>query len=330
MIDSRPPEDPADIERQQNSQQQSSRRWMLLSIALTMLGMALVDHLLAPPGMALSHISLSMGGIALVAYLLVRSGRRQWASPLVVMGVLVLTAWAVVGHGSVRSASAFAFLFAVVMAGTYLSLRALLATTVTGVLLLAGLTWAEAAGQLLPAGMQADLRYWLMGSVIMVLIGTQLYHTRKVTEAAYLRHLAQVEDRLRLEHERDRSNRRFQRIFQLNPTALMVQAAGSRAVVEVNPAFERRFGYAAGQVVGQPAAQLWADPAQWQAHCETLFEHGRTDWQPVRWHSAGGQAVDVLVCSELNEDSAGLLVLTSVVDNPVAPGAGSVSRSTPS
>lgn len=330
MIDSRPPEDPADVERQQDSHQHSSRRRVLLSITLTMLGTALVDHLLAPPGMALSHIALSMGGIALIAYLLVRSDRRPWASPLVVVGVLVLTAWAVVSHGSVRSASAFAFLFAVVMAGTYLSLRSLLATTVAGVLLLAGLTWAEATGHLPPAGMQADLRYWLMGSVIMVLIGTQLYLTRKATEAVYLRHLAQVEDRLRLEHERDRSQRRFQRIFQLNPTPLLVQAAGSRAVLEVNPAFERRFGYAAGQVVGQPAARLWADPAQWQAHCQALFEHGRTDWQPAHWLSAGRQALDVLVCSELNEDSAGLLILTSVVDHPVGADAGPVSRSTTS
>jgi PAS domain S-box-containing protein len=330
MIDSRPLEDPADIERSQHSHQHSSRRWVLLSIALMMLGMALAEHLLAPPGKSLSHIALSMGGIALIAYLLVRSDHRQWASPLVVMGVLVLTAWAVVSQGSVRSASAFAFLFAVVLAGTYLNLRALLATTVAGVLLLAGLTWAEVAGHLPPAGTQVDLRYWLMGSVIMVLIGAQLYHTRKATEEVYLRHLAQVEDRLRLEHERDRSQRRFQRIFQLNPTALLVQAASSRAVLEVNPAFERRFGHPAAQVVGQPADRLWADPAQWQAHCQVLFEHGRTDWQPARWLGADGQPQDVLVCSELNEDSAGLLILTSVVDSPVAPGAGLVSRSTTS
>ncbi len=328
MIDSRPPEDPSDIERQQNSHQHSSRRWVLLSIALMMLGMALVDHLLAPPGHSLSHISLSMGVVALLSLLLVRSGRNEWAIPLVVMGLLVVTSWAVASHGSVRSASAFAFLCAVVMAGIYLSVRAMLATTVAGVLLLAGLTWAEAAGQLPPASMQADLRYWLMGSVIMVLIGAQLYHSRKATEAVYLRHLAQVEDRLRLEHERDRSHRRFQRIFQLNPTALLVQAAGTRAVLEVNPAFERRFGHAAAQVVGLPAARLWADPAQWQAHSQVLFEHGRTDWQPVRWLGADGQPQDVLVSSELNEDSSGLLILTSVVDGAVAPGERPVSQPT--
>ncbi len=330
MIDSRPPEDPADIERSQNSHQHSSLRWVLLSIALMMLGMALVDHLLAPPGESRSYISLSMGCVALLSYLLVRSGRGQWESPLMVTGVLVVTTWAVYSYGSVRAASAFAFLGAVVMAGTYLSLRALLATTVAGVLLLAGLTWAEGAGHLPPAGMQADLRYWLMGSVIMVLIGAQLYHTRKATEEVYLRHLAQVEDRLRLEHERDRSLRRFQRIFQLNPMALLVQAASSRAVVEVNPAFERQFGYPAGQIAGQPTAGLWADPTQWQAHCQALFEKGRTDWQPARWRCADGQAVDVLVCSELNEDSTGLLILTSVVDGPEALGAGPAGRATAS
>lgn len=318
MMDSRPPEDPADIERSQHRRQYRSLRWVLLSLALMMLGMALVDVLMAPPGESRAFISLSMGCVALMSYLLVKADHRKWESPLMVVGVLVVTAWAVYSFGSVRSASAFAFLGAVVMAGTYLTLRALMFTTLAGSLILGGLTWAEATGHLPSAVMQPDLRYWLMGSVIISLIGAQLYFTRKATEDVYLRHLGQVEDRLRLEHERDRSLRRFQRIFQLNPTALLVQAASTRAVVEVNPAFERRFGYTADRLVGQAVASLWADPDQWQAHSQELFEHGRTDWQPARWRCADGQTANVLVCSELNEDSAGLLILTSVIDAPMS------------
>lgn len=55
-----------------------------------------------------------------------------------VTGVLVFTAWAVHSYGSVRAASTLALLGAVVMTGTYLSLRALWATTGAGVLILGG------------------------------------------------------------------------------------------------------------------------------------------------------------------------------------------------
>lgn len=314
MLDSLPLEDPSEIERSQLQQQNRNLRWVLLILALFMLGMAVVDHVLAPAGDSRAYISLSMGGVALMAYLALRDGRRRWEGALVVTGVLVVAAWSVYSYGSVRSASGFAFQGAVVMAGTYLGLRALLATTAASVVILGGLTWAEASGHLPSAGMQPDLRYWLMGSAILLLIGLQLYQTRRTTDEVYLRRLSQMEDRLRLEHERDRSLRRFRRIFQLNPTALAVQAANTQAVVEVNPAFERCFGYPGAQVEGLRAETFWADAQQWQEHRRVLFEKGHTGWQQAWWRHADGHSVDVMVCSELNEDPGGLLILTTVVD----------------
>jgi PAS domain S-box-containing protein len=315
MHDSRPLEDPADIRKDQRQRSRRSARWVMVVIALLMMGMALVDHLLAPPGDSRSFISLSMGGLALI-YLLLQSRPRKWEGTLMVVGVLVFTAWAVHSYGSVRSASTLALLGAVVMAGTYLSLRALWATTVSGLLILGALTWAEAGGHLVKPGLAPDLRYWLMGSVIMGVIGALLHHTRKTTDEAYLRQLNQMEERLRLEHERDRSQRRFQRIFRLNPTALMIQFAGTRTVLEVNPAFERGFGYPGDQLMGQPAGLLWADDVSWQTHSKRLFEQGRTGWQPAVWRRSDGEVVEVLVSSELTEDSGGLLILTTVLDAP--------------
>lgn len=315
MHDSRPLEDPAEIRKDQRQRSRRSARWVMVIIALLMMGMALVDHLLAPPGDSRSFISFSMGGLALI-YLLLQSRPRQWEGTLMVVGVLVFTTWAVYSYGSVRSASTLALLGAVVIAGTYLSLRALWATTVSGLLILGALTWAEASGHLVKPGMAPDLRYWLMGSVIMGVIGALLHHTRKATDEAYLRQLNQMEERLRLEHERDRSQRRFQRIFRLNPTALMIQFAGTRTVLEVNPAFERGFGYPGEQLVGQPAGVLWADDPSWQAHCKRLFDQGRTGWQTADWRRSDGQVVEVLVSSELTEDTGGLLILTTVLDAP--------------
>lgn len=316
MHDSRPLEDPAEIRQGQRRRSRRSARWVMVVIALLMLGMALVDHLFAPPGESRSFISLSMGGVALLSYLSLQSRPRKWESSLMVVGVLVFTAWAVHSYGSVRAAATLALLGAVVMAGTYLSLRALWATTGAGMLILGGLTWAEASGHLVTPGLAADLRFWLMGSVIVGVIGALLHHTRKATDEAYLRQLNQMEDRLRLEHERDQSQRRFQRIFRLNPTALMIQFAGSRTVLEVNPAFERGFGYLGDQLVGRSAGLVWAADPPWQAHCKRLFERGRTGWQPADWRRSDGQVVEVLVSSELTEDPGGLLILTTVVDRP--------------
>jgi PAS domain S-box-containing protein len=315
MHDSRPLEDPDEIRQGQRQSSQHSARWMMVVMTLLMLGMALADQLWAPPGASRSFNSLSMGGAVLLSYLMLRRRRPQWLTPLLAGGLLFIAA-EMYNDGSVRSAATLGLLGAVVMAGTHLGLRALWVTTAAGLLILGALTWAEAGGHLVKPGLAPDLRYWLMGSVSVGVIGVLLHHMRKETDEAYLRQLNQMEDRFRLEHERDQSLRRFQRIFRLNPTALMIQFAGTRTVLEVNPAFERGFGYRGDELVGEPAGRLWTDDASWQTHCRRLFEKGRTGWQQASWRRSDGQAIEVLVSSELTEDTGGLLILTTVVGAP--------------
>lgn len=314
MLDSRPMEDPVRIRQDQIRHRIRSLRWVILGIAGLMVAMAVVDHLLAPPGDSRAFISLSMGGVSLMLFLLFRAHGRWWGIPLLVVCVLASGAWASYSYGSVRAAAALALPGAVVLAGTYLNTRALAVTTLAALLLLAGLTWAEARGQLPAAGMLADARFWLMGSVIIVVIGALLYHLRRMTDEAHLRLLFQTEDRVRLEYERDRSLRRFRRIFELNPTALLIQAADTQTVLEINPAFERTLGWRGEQLAGQQATALWADEQQWREHASVLARQGCTEWQSARWLRADGQSADVLVFSELSEDHDGLVILTTVTD----------------
>jgi PAS domain S-box-containing protein len=322
VLDSRPLEDPSAVERNERRRRQRSLRWLLLSIAVMMTIQAVVDVLLAPPGDFRFVISLLMGGVALLAHQLLRAGRAQWVVPLLVTSSLVFTGLAMYSYGSVRAASSLALLGVVVLAGTYQRLPALLATTGASLLLLGALTWAEAAGRLTAPQMPADFRFWVMSSVVVVVIGALLRHTRQATDEAHLRRLNQMEDRLRLEHERDQSLRRFGRIFRLNPNALMVQRADTQAIVEVNPAFERNWGYPGDQVTGLKADFLWAEDQQWQAHSRLLFAQGCTDWRRVRWLRSDGQAVDAVVYSELNEDPGGPLILTTVAESAVAAAVG--------
>lgn len=314
MHDSRPLEDPSEIQQSQRRRRNRSLQWVLLGIVLLMVGMALVDHLLAPSGESRSFISLSMGGVALLFWLVLRARPRRGEGPLLVFSLLVFGAWAVFSYGSVRAASALAFLGAVVMAGTYLRLRWLVATALAAVLLLGALTWAETQGLMPKPGMAADLRFWLMGSAIIVVIGAQLLYMRRATDEAHVRRLNHMEDRMRLERERDQSLRRFRRIFDLNPTALMIQVANTQAVLEVNPAFVRLMGYASERLQGQSAGVLWADAQLWQAHRESLFAQGRTGWQRALWLRPDGRTFDATVCSELSEDQSGMLILTTVLD----------------
>jgi len=314
MHDSRPLEDPSAIQHSESRRRHRSLRWLLLSIALMMVAQAVVDVYLAPPGDTRYVISLLMGCVALLSYLLLRAHLGEWVIPLMVVSALLFTGWAMHSFGSVRAASVLALFGVVVLAGTYQRLPALLATTGASLLILGGLTWAEAAGHLVKPELAADFRFWVMGSVVMVVIGALLHHTRQATDEAHLRRLNQMEDRIRLEHERDLSIRRFGRIFQLNPNGLMIQLADTQAILEVNPAFERTFGYRGDQLVGQQTRCLWADEGERQAHARLLFAQGRTDWQRVRWSLSDGQAVDVMVYSELNEDPTGVLILTTVSD----------------
>ena len=314
VFESRPLEDPTEIRRNQRRLRRRSLRWVLLIIAVLMGGMALADHLLAPPGESRWFISLSMGGLALVFYRVLSSARRRWEIPLMVVSVLVFGAWAVVAYGSVRSASTLALLGVVVMAGTYLTQRLMLLTALCVLTILGGLTWVEAGGLLVRPTFAADMRFWLMGCVIFLVVGALLDHMRRATDEAQLQRLHQVEERLRLEEERDQSLRRFGRVFRLNPTALMIQFASSQSIMEVNPAFERSLGYSGDQLVGQQADAFWADAQQCREHHGVLFERGRTEWQRCPWRRSDGAVVDVMVYSELSEDPGGMLIMTTVTD----------------
>lgn len=314
MLDSIPLDDPGQIQQEARARLLRGERWAVASVVLTMLVMAVFEYLSPPPGRTGEWVAGTLATAALALWWTLRRPGHRWEGVLLVLAILFAGTLAAVHLGTVRSIATLAFLAAVVMAGTYLRLRALLATTVAGLVLLALLTWAEARGGLLPGAVMAvDLRFWSMGSGLLALTALVLMHARHVTEVAYLRRLGQIEDRLRLERERDQSLQRARRLFQINPTALVIQAAASQAVQAVNPAFERLLGYPADALTGQPMAGLWADALACQQHGRRLMERGRTGWEAVQWRHADGQVCSLAVSSEWLEDSGGALVLTTVM-----------------
>ncbi|MEM8560567.1 MAG: PAS domain S-box protein, partial [Bacteroidota bacterium] len=78
--------------------------------------------------------------------------------------------------------------------------------------------------------------------------------------------------RYQSEAARYRTEARFRRIAEATPDALVL-AAPDRTIVGVNPAFERLFGYAPDEVIGQTTQMLYAHPEDYE-------EQGRVRYHP--------------------------------------------------
>lgn len=316
MAETHPLDDPGEIRREHSERHDRGMGWLLLTVTVAMISMATVDHVAAPTGMSRAPISLTLGVVSFCAYLLFKFGKRRWIMSMLAVSVLAVTGWAVGSYGSVRAASTMGAFGVIVLAGTYLGRRGLLACTLGGAAMLGGLTWAEHNGHLPKADLLPDFRYWSMAAVLLVLTAVLLWHSRKAMEEAHYRRLSQMEDRLRLEQERDRSLRRFRHIFHMNPAPSMIQSATTLNILDVNSAFERCMGFAEANIVGNPVKALWVDQAQWLAHSDVLFEKGRSGWRQERWRHASGKDLSVMVFSEVIEDPKGLLVLTTIAQCP--------------
>jgi len=325
MLDTRPPENLWEIRRSHKSARNRSLQAVLLFVTGLMVTIAAVDVWRAPPGDSQAVISLSMALLALWSYRMLKHKSSRLVSLPLLIGILVLGGWAMYSYGSVRASSSLAMIVAVVLAAAFLGMRYVMVTLLTGVAMLGVLTWAEAGGRLNKALFAADVRYWLLASGIMAVVGALLYYMQGATDEANVQRLGQMEDRLRLEGERDQSLRRFRRIFRLNPTALMIQLASTGVVLEVNPAFERSLGYEADRFKGQMAGSLWVVDSERREHLRVLDEYGATGWQQARWLRADGQATNVWVYSEMSEDLGGLLIITTVAE--WFPGAAEASNS---
>lgn len=317
MFDSVPLDDPSEIPRAARLRLERDQLWLLASVLSLMLVMAVVDLLSAPPG-AIAFAAYCASAMAVLClWWVVRRRGYRWRASVLVLAVLVVGTLSAVLQGSVRAAPVFAYIAAVAIAGTYLRRWALMAAAAAGLLLLAALIRAEVLGWLPQADMAADGRFWSTNSGILFVMGVALVNARRVMEQAYLRRLGQIEERMRLEQERDQSGRRFRRLFHINPTALVIQIAASRTLTEVNPAFERLMGRPLDTVRGCSGGALWADKDAWDRHCRRLFAVGRTGWEQASWLQADGHSRRLWVSSELIEGADGMLVLTTAMDrNP--------------
>jgi PAS domain S-box-containing protein len=286
-----------------------------LVIGFTGLLVLLMELVLAAPG---QHEAWVAGGLTVVAwfcYGLTRAGRTRYVAHVIVAAVLGAAIFSAITYGSVRTAVGFLFMGSVVGAGIFLGRTALIVTTVASIGSLGALTWAEASGWLTHRpDFSVSLRVWITHSATVLACALTVHHSRLRTNRALRLQAQEFERRKATEQQRDRSLERFARIFRTSPSPMIAQSARTGSILDVNPAFERTYGYSRDQVLGRQEHFLWADPAQREIYLQQLYEQRHMDQFACQGRRADGQLFKALISSEMGTDREDKLIITTVTD----------------
>jgi PAS domain S-box-containing protein len=274
-----------------------------------------LELMLSTPGQQEVWIAALLCATAWICNFLVRRGHTRFVAHIIVSAVLVAAISSAITYGSVRTSVGFLFIGSVVGAGIFLGRTALVATTVASISSLGALTWAEANGLLAATpDFNVSLRVWITHAATILVAAFTVHHSRMGTNRAILLLARELELRKATELERDRSMERFARIFRTSPSPMVAQSARTRSILDVNPAFERTYGYTRDQVLGRQDDFLWADPSQREVYLKRLVSERRMDQFSCLARRADGSVFEATVSSEMGTDHEDRLVITTVSD----------------
>jgi len=109
------------------------------------------------------------------------------------------------------------------------------------------------------------------------------------------------------------SEDKFAKAFRTTPDTMVITDRASGVFIEVNPAFERQFGWSQSEATGRTSSELniWASPAERQRMLDALAKDGRLDSLEVELHHRDGRSSsNLLYGAECQIDGNPCLVLT--------------------
>lgn len=267
---------------------------------------------------ASAHLQLGVVAAAIIftglTYRLLLGGQHVLASHVLVFSMVACSAASIIAYGSARSAMVMGFAGAVVIAGMMLDKKALVMAVMVSAATLALLVWAEASGRLGKPDFGVDLVFWLIHVMLLVGIAACVYTSRQVVLRALRDQHADLQRREQAEDQLRQSEDRFSRIFRSSPAAIVVQSLEGGTVLDVNPAFERLYGYTREEFIGQTDAVLWDKAEARKSFRRLIAGVGRRVSLPQDGRTKDGRLIHVMVSTEIEGMGHGRIVVTTITD----------------
>ena len=248
------------------------------------------------------------------ALYLIHTKRTRYLAHGIIFAILIVGTLGVIASGSVRSSVVFLFVGGVAAAGSFLGRSALVLSVGYSAVALGALNWAEVAGYIHKVNPQVGLKVWATQSVVIVVVGMMVYFTRARARQAHHFQVNELLRRKETEQQRDQAQARFARIFRSSPSPMLAQSADNSLILDVNPAFERCFGYTKEALIGKSDRVLWVDDGNRRSYTQRLLKEHRQSQQPARGVRADGTRFEALLSSELSEEPEDRLIITIVTD----------------
>jgi len=116
--------------------------------------------------------------------------------------------------------------------------------------------------------------------------------------------LEQTEQALRqAEESRTLSEDKFAKVFRSSPIAFSITTVAEGRFIDVNEAFERRYGYSSKQLVGRTVFDInvWDDPGERRLMLEQLLNQGQVRNRITRFRTRSGEALDTIYSADIIE-----------------------------
>ena len=260
---------------------------------------------------------------ALAAIALLRTNQQRAAFVLFTWGIWAAATLSALLWVNVANPSLFAYPALMVMAGWLLGLGHGVAMGAASVLATLGLAWLQQRGVSGPDLSRTPIEQGMVMAAILAMSMVVLYRVLR-SHDRQSRALQQLNQQLRetvstltaQQAELRRSQARFARLGNASPAPVSFTDLATGKLVDVNPAWERTFGWRRDEVVGRTPLEIgfWSNMQERAQVRSAIDTQGRFVGRELTLKTKSGHAIEILLAAEVIEQDGQALVMAVLTD----------------